>query len=74
MSIYFFSLFPLCPINISSLSKNLIFQIQHKRHISIYTSIQEGFLLWKKVEDSQQMAYFNKLSYGSLWKIIILKS
>lgn len=48
MSIYFFSLFPLCPINISSLSKNLIFQIQHKRHISIYTSIQEGFYYGKE--------------------------
>ena len=35
---------------------------------------KEVTLLWKKVEDSQQMAYFNKLSYGSLWKIIILKS
>ena len=48
MSIYFFSLFPLCPIKVSSLSKNLIFQIQHKRYISIYTSIQEGFYYGKE--------------------------
>ena len=31
-------------------------------------------ILWKKVETNQQIAYFNKLSYGSLWKIIVLKS
>ena len=48
MSIYFFSLLPLCPIKVSSLSKNLIFQIQHKRYISIYTSIQEGFYYGKE--------------------------
>ena len=54
--------------------------------VSAPVSVVHGFLilfiiyerkreiLWKKVEDSQQMAHFNKLSYGSLWKNIILEN
>lgn len=71
MSIYFFSLFPLCPINISSLSKNLIFQIQHKRHISIYTSIQEGFYYGKETLIFTQKLT-NRKDFTSLFTNFIL--